>query len=65
MDLLTRTKQLAESVDFDRTAVCAELGVTTRWLQMVISGEIADPGVSKVERLHDLLKRTAKKGKAA
>lgn len=65
MDLLAETKQLAESVTFDRTAVCAELGVTTRWLQMVISGEIADPGVTKIQRLHAALKRASQKGRGA
>lgn len=65
MDLLSETKHLAETVNFDRSAVCAELGVTTRWLQMVITGEIADPGVTKIQRLNTALRRESEKGRAA
>jgi hypothetical protein len=32
---------------------------------MVISGEIADPGVTKIQRLHAALKRASQKGRAA
>lgn len=63
VDLLTKTKSLAATVDFDRAAVCKDLGVSTRWLQLVIDGSIKEPSVVKIQRLHDLL--MAKKGRAA
>lgn len=65
MDLLEETKALAGSVDFDRSAVCRDLGVSTRWLQFVLSGKIAEPSVVKIQRLHDLLAAAKKKGRAA
>lgn len=55
MDLLSNTKRLATTIPFDRAAVCRELGVSSRWLQMVLAGKITEPSVVKIQRLHDLL----------
>lgn len=57
MNLLERTKALARTRDYDRATVCAELGVTTRWLHRLLAGHYQDPGVNKIERLHEMLSR--------
>ena len=55
MSLLDRTKALAATTTLTQTAIAAEVGVTTRWYQKVLKGEIPEPSVVKIECLHDLL----------
>jgi transcriptional regulator with XRE-family HTH domain len=38
------------------TDICRAIGVTTRWYYMVESGEIKEPSIHKIQRLHDHLK---------
>lgn len=65
MNLLERTKALARTRLYDRSTVCAELGVTTRWLHRLLAGDYQDPGVNKIERLHELLSQAPVKEDAA
>ena len=39
----------------------AATGITERWLYTVLSGDIADPGVKKIEILNEYLKRNRKR----
>lgn len=55
MSLLEQTLALARSTKCARSDICAAVGVTTRWYQKVLSGEIPEPSVVKIQRLHDYL----------
>jgi len=62
MDLLTETKLLAGRLltsrqDIERAS--AVIGCTTRWYDKVMRGDIRDPGVRRIQALHDYL--TARK----
>lgn len=53
--LYARTMRLIEQTKFNEREMCAALGVTTRWLGYLKAGEIKDPGVHKVQAVHDYL----------
>lgn len=55
MTLLDSTKELARTRAFDRAQVCREIGVSTKWLTRMLNGDFDDPGVNKIEKLHQLL----------
>ena len=61
MALLDDTLALAKNTPLDMSEVCRAVGVTLRWYQMVQAGDIAEPSVVKIQRLHDYLKRHGKK----
>ncbi len=70
MELLQRTLELAEGQPLSREEIrefCDSIGVTPRWYSKVISRETVDPGVTKIQRLHDYLSARSKrsKGRAA
>ena len=52
MTLLEKTKALSIERGYCKTKVCRELGVSIRWLDRMLAGDYADPGVGKIERLH-------------
>lgn len=55
MTLLEKTKALAIERAYQKTAVCKAIGVSIRWLDRMLAGDYADPGVGKIERLHEIL----------
>ena len=55
MNLLEATLALARKTKRPSKDICREIGVTLRWYQMVLAGEIREPSVVKIQRLHDLL----------
>lgn len=55
MDLLETTIALARKSRLDRAEICREIGVTVRWYQKVLAGQIPEPSVVKIQRLHDYL----------
>jgi hypothetical protein len=55
MNLLDQTLELAGATDIPVTMICRAIGVTTRWYYKLLSGEIKDPSVRKVQKLHDYL----------
>ena len=54
--LLEKTLVLAGRVTVSVVRLCRDAGVTTRWYYKFINGEIKDPSVNKVQRLHDCLR---------
>lgn len=37
------------------TVICRAIKVTPRWYQKMVVGEIKDPSVRRIQRLHDFL----------
>jgi hypothetical protein len=65
--LLEKTLELARSSKVPVTQTCRAAKLTTRWYYKLLSGEIPDPGVRRIQRLHDYLALRAgqQKGEAA
>lgn len=55
MDLMTKTLELARRSDLPKDDICREIGVTRRWYDKVLCGQIQDPSVRRIQRLYDLL----------
>lgn len=59
MDLLQETKALARRTEIPVTAICREIGVSTRWYYKFLDGQIKDPSIRRVQRLNKALKDAA------
>lgn len=57
-DLLSETLRLAKSSALPAREICTQAKVGYRWYCRFLNGDFADPGVKKVERLHEVLSRT-------
>lgn len=55
MSILDEIHRLAKTVDLTPEEIKAEIGLSFRWYQKVLSGDIPNPGVTHVEKLHRLL----------
>lgn len=53
--LYARTLGLLEETALTKKAISDGAGVQLRWLQNLVAGKYKDPGVNKVERVHDFL----------
>ena len=58
--LLSKTIALAHATPATIAEICEATGLKQRWYAKLKSGQIKDPGVDKVERLHAYLSRRAK-----
>lgn len=56
-DLLKTTLELAKEKagDVNVKRMCDAVGVSTRWFNKLMAGQIHDPSVRRVQRLHDYL----------
>ena len=54
---LDQTLELARRSRRPVTEICRDAGLQPRWYYLLLSGEIKDPGVHKVQSLHDALIR--------
>lgn len=56
-DLLNTTLDLAKAKagDVNVKRMCDAVGVSTRWFNKFMAGQIPDPSVRRVQRLHDYL----------
>ena len=54
-NLLNKTLSLARSTHLTVVDICRAAEVTPRWYYMFLSSQISDPGVRRVQRLHDYL----------
>jgi transcriptional regulator with XRE-family HTH domain len=54
-NLLEKTISMTQELVFPISEMCKSIGVTTRWYNKVIKGDIEDPSVRKVQKLHDYL----------
>lgn len=55
IDLLARTLALLEQRKGEWAAICRETGLDYSWLSKLAQGRIRDPGVRRIQRLHDHL----------
>jgi transcriptional regulator with XRE-family HTH domain len=53
--LLNRTKALLTCTKYTYEQIASGAGVKTDWLAKFAQGHIVEPGVSKVQRVHDFL----------
>lgn len=49
------TLNLLDSTELPDADICALAHVKKRWLAYVREGKYADPGINKMQRLHDVL----------
>lgn len=54
-DLLSDARRLLAESTLPIDTIAEEVGVSRRWLYMVNNGEIPNPGIVSVQRLHDFL----------
>lgn len=50
-----KTRQLVESTDIPASQICRDLGFDRSWLRKWLKGMIPDPGVNRIQKLHDYL----------
>ena len=65
MNLLNDTLDLVKASPVPVSSICEDIGVTPRWLQKVVAGEIKNPGVKSIQELHDRLKEAAESSKGS
>ena len=65
MSLLNATLELVKNTSIPPSESCKAVGVTTRWLKMVQAGDIKNPGVLHIQKLHDYLKEREEIGASA
>ena len=53
--LLQKTLALLEETDRSKNQICAATGLKLRWLYDLQNGNIPEPGVNKIQTLHDYL----------
>lgn len=63
MTLLEETIQLARASSESANQIAKNCGLKPRWLYRLLDGDYTDPGVNKIQRLHDYL--TAERPKDA
>ena len=61
--LLERTIRLTKESGIPLVQICRDTGLGRRWMHKLLAGQLTDPGVNKIERLHNYL--TAKQDGAA
>ena len=54
-NLLDETMALAREMRRSKREVALECGISTRWLHKLLAGQIKNPGVVHIQRLHDVL----------
>jgi transcriptional regulator with XRE-family HTH domain len=55
MNLLTEVRKLVLRSALTREQIAKGAGVERDWLNAVTQGRIRDPGVTKIQKLHDFL----------
>lgn len=53
--LLTDTLELLESSSLSAKEIAKGVGCTTRWIHYLKEGRYKDPGVNKIQMIHDFL----------
>lgn len=59
--LLEQTFSLLGKSKTPAAQICRELGFSQRWYYDLMSGDIKDPGVNRIQRLHDYLSQADSK----
>lgn len=63
-NLLEETLRLAREAKLPVPEICRAAGVKQRWYYRLLNGDFEDPGVRRIQRLHDAL-RSANETRAA
>lgn len=63
--LYEKTLVLVRATDITVARLIADTGLGERWMYKLIAGQFSDPGVKKIQRLHDYLAAQQKKRRAA
>lgn len=63
-DLLTTTLKMLGASEQPKRLIAERISVSKRWLYKLADGEIADPGVRRIQRLHDYLAGTRPAGES-
>jgi hypothetical protein len=53
--LLDKTLHMMKSTSLKVREICREADLSTRWYYDLLSGDIKDPSVNRVQRLYDYL----------
>lgn len=64
-DLYSKTMGMLEVSHQTPTQICKATGLGRRWLIRLMQGDFGDPGVKKIQKLHDYLLRSSKSNEAA
>ena len=64
MDLLKQTLKLAQRTSLAKADICARADIKIRWYNLLLAGEIPDPGVRKIQRLYNVLDKHDKRKRA-
>ena len=59
--LLQKTLDLVRETDVNIAQMCRELGISKRWYFRFRDGDYSDPGVNRIEALHDYLVKHRKR----
>lgn len=54
-DLFSTTMEMLKQTHVDHKTILRETGLGRRWLGRLIDGDFNDPGVKKIQKLHDYL----------
>ncbi len=54
-ELYTKTIEMLESTTKPMSVISKETDVGLRWLYQLKAGKFSDPGVNKIQRIHDYL----------
>lgn len=65
LNLYERTIQLMLDPPVQVARACRDLQLSERWWFRVVSGSIKDPGVKRMQRLHDYLTEKSRQNEAA
>ncbi len=53
--LLAQTFELIDRTDVRVVTICRANDITPRWYYKLLAGDIPEPGVNRVQRIHDYL----------
>lgn len=56
-DLLKNTMDLLAAASEPRRVIASKSGVGYEWLAKLAQGRIPDPGITRIQKLHDYLSR--------
>jgi len=59
--LLQKTQALIASTSVPAVEICRTVGVSTRWFSRFKRGDFHDPGVRKIQAIHDFLSKAKRK----
>jgi len=56
--LLQKTQELIQTTSVPTAEICRAADVSKRWFYRFKNGEFSDPGVNKIQAIHDFLSKS-------